>query len=67
MEPNKKYPALFLMRGIGKGDLFMQKINPCLWYDNNAEEAVNFYISIFTNSKIGRITRHNKATVEASG
>lgn len=30
----------------------MQKIAPFLWFDNNAEEAVNFYISIFKNSKI---------------
>ncbi len=45
----------------------MQKINPCLWYNNNAEEAVNFYISIFNNSKVGRIARHNQATAEASG
>lgn len=30
----------------------MQKITPCLWFDNNAEEAVNFYISIFKDSKI---------------
>ncbi len=30
----------------------MQKITPFLWFDNNAEEAVNFYISIFKNSKV---------------
>jgi predicted 3-demethylubiquinone-9 3-methyltransferase (glyoxalase superfamily) len=30
----------------------MQKITPFLWFDNNAEEAVNFYTSIFKNSKI---------------
>jgi predicted 3-demethylubiquinone-9 3-methyltransferase (glyoxalase superfamily) len=30
----------------------MQKITPFLWFDNQAEEAVNFYISIFKNSKI---------------
>lgn len=30
----------------------MRKITPCLWYDGNAEEAVNFYLSIFKNSKI---------------
>jgi len=29
----------------------MQKITPFLWFDNNAEEAVNHYRSIFTNSK----------------
>jgi predicted 3-demethylubiquinone-9 3-methyltransferase (glyoxalase superfamily) len=31
----------------------MQKITPFLWFDNNAEEAVNFYVSVFKNSKIG--------------
>jgi len=30
----------------------MQKIVPCLWFDNNAEEAMNFYTSVFKNSKI---------------
>jgi predicted 3-demethylubiquinone-9 3-methyltransferase (glyoxalase superfamily) len=30
----------------------MQKISPCLWFDNNAEEAVEFYISVFKNAKI---------------
>ena len=35
----------------------MQKITPFLWYDNQAEEAANFYVSLFKNSKIGDITR----------
>jgi predicted 3-demethylubiquinone-9 3-methyltransferase (glyoxalase superfamily) len=39
----------------------MQKITPCLWYDNQAEEAVNFYTSIFKNSKIGTISRYGDA------
>ena len=30
----------------------MPKITPFLWFDNNAEEAMNFYVSIFKNSKI---------------
>src|ERR1051326_7211615 len=30
----------------------MQKINPFLWFDNQAEEAANFYVSIFKNSKV---------------
>ena len=37
-----------------------QKITPFLWFDNNAEEAVNFYTSIFKNSKIGTISRYGK-------
>src|ERR1700720_813155 len=39
----------------------MQKITPFLWYDGNAEEAANFYISIFKNSKMGRISRYGDA------
>ena len=38
-----------------------QKISPALWFDNNAEEAVDFYISIFRNSKINKILRYGKA------
>lgn len=36
----------------------MQKITPFLWFDGKAEEAVNFYTSIFKNSKIESITRY---------
>lgn len=36
----------------------MQKITPFLWFDGNAEEAMNFYVSIFKNSKVGRISRY---------
>ncbi len=35
----------------------MQKINPFLWFNEDAEEAVNFYTSIFKNSKVGKISR----------
>ncbi len=35
----------------------MQKITPCLWFDNNAEEAVNHYLPIFKNSKINNVLR----------
>jgi predicted 3-demethylubiquinone-9 3-methyltransferase (glyoxalase superfamily) len=35
-----------------------QKITPFLWFDNNAEEAIDFYCSIFQNSKKGSITRN---------
>jgi predicted 3-demethylubiquinone-9 3-methyltransferase (glyoxalase superfamily) len=38
----------------------MQKITPFLWFDNNAEEAMNFYTSVFKNSKKGVITRYGK-------
>jgi len=39
----------------------MQKITPFLWYDGNAEEAANYYISIFKNSKMGKISRYGDA------
>lgn len=35
----------------------MQKITPFLWFDNNAEDAMNFYTSIFKNSKVGGVRR----------
>ena len=35
-----------------------QKIAPCLWFDDQAEEAVTFYTSIFKNSKVVRVTRY---------
>ncbi|MGC1188031.1 MAG: VOC family protein [Candidatus Acidiferrales bacterium] len=39
----------------------MQKITPFLWFDGKAEEAVNFYVSIFKNSKVAGITRYGDA------
>lgn len=39
----------------------MQKITPFLWFDGKAEEAMNFYTSIFKNSKIGDIRRYGEA------
>ena len=39
----------------------MPKIVPFLWFDGRAEEAMNFYASIFKNSKIGDVTRYGKA------
>ena len=39
----------------------MQKITPFLWFDDKAEEAANFYVSIFKNSKIGSIARYGDA------
>ncbi|WP_442496683.1 VOC family protein [Methylobacter sp. sgz302048] len=38
----------------------MQKITPCLWFDGKAEEAMNFYTSIFKNSKKGNITHYGE-------
>lgn len=36
-------------------------MTPCLWFDNQAEEAMYFYTSIFKNSKIGDIARYSEA------
>jgi predicted 3-demethylubiquinone-9 3-methyltransferase (glyoxalase superfamily) len=44
----------------------MQKITPFLWFDDKAEEAVNFYVSIFENSKITGITRYGEAGSEVA-
>jgi predicted 3-demethylubiquinone-9 3-methyltransferase (glyoxalase superfamily) len=44
-----------------KESMNMQKITPFLWFDNQAEEAMNFYVSIFKNSKAGRVTRYGDA------
>jgi len=39
----------------------MHDITPCLWFDHQAEEAVNFYLPIFPNSRITQIARYGKA------
>jgi predicted 3-demethylubiquinone-9 3-methyltransferase (glyoxalase superfamily) len=38
----------------------VQKITPFLWFDNQAEEAMNFYTSIFKNAKIGNVSRYGE-------
>lgn len=43
------------------------QIAPCLWFDNQAEEAANFYTSIFENSKIENISRYGKEGFEIHG
>jgi predicted 3-demethylubiquinone-9 3-methyltransferase (glyoxalase superfamily) len=45
----------------------MQKISPFLWFDNQAEEAANLYVSIFKNSSVGRISRYGKEGYEIHG
>src|SRR3954465_674134 len=44
-----------------------QRITPFLWYDSEAEEAANFYVSIFKNSKVGTITRYGNTGPGAKG
>lgn len=38
----------------------MQRITPFLWFDGNAEEATNFYVSVFKNSRVLRVTRYGE-------
>ena len=50
----------------------MQKITPFLWFDTQAEEAANFYVSVFAafgekNSKIGTLARYDEASAKAAG
>lgn len=42
----------------------MHRITPNLWFENQAEEAANFYVSVFKNSKIGRILRYTEEGFE---
>jgi len=47
--------------------LATQKIVPCLWFDDQAEDAANLYVSIFPNSRIGEISRYGKEGFEIHG
>jgi predicted 3-demethylubiquinone-9 3-methyltransferase (glyoxalase superfamily) len=42
----------------------VQKITPCLWFDNQAEDAAKFYVSIFESSSIGAVTRYGSEGFE---
>jgi predicted 3-demethylubiquinone-9 3-methyltransferase (glyoxalase superfamily) len=44
-----------------------QRIQPCLWFDNEAEDAARFYVGIFKNARILMITRYGKAGFEIHG
>lgn len=45
----------------------MQRITPCLWFDNQAEAAANYYVSVFKNARIGTVARYGKEGAAASG
>ena len=45
----------------------MKNIQPCLWFDNQAEDAAKFYTSVFENSRIGRTVRYGRSASKASG
>jgi predicted 3-demethylubiquinone-9 3-methyltransferase (glyoxalase superfamily) len=44
-----------------------QKITPCLWFDTQAEEAANFYTSVFDNGRIKQVSRYGKAGQDVHG
>jgi predicted 3-demethylubiquinone-9 3-methyltransferase (glyoxalase superfamily) len=44
-----------------------QRITPCLWFDTQAEEAANFYTSVFDNSRIKQVSRYGKAGQDVHG
>src|ERR671924_1261279 len=52
---------------IHMSKIIMKKISPSLWFDNQAEEAVNFYTSIFKNSKIIDVAHYGEAGAKVSG
>lgn len=45
----------------------IQKFRPCLWFDDNAEEAANFYVSIFKNSRIKHVARFSDEVAVVAG
>ena len=45
----------------------IQRITPFLWYDNQAEEAANFYVSIFEDSRISSVSRYGEEAARAAG
>src|SRR6266446_369378 len=56
-----RHPLPFLRPEIKTLRILMQKISPFLWFDSNAEEAANFYVAIFKDSKILKIARYGEA------
>ncbi|HEX6920347.1 MAG TPA: VOC family protein [Actinomycetes bacterium] len=45
----------------------MDKITPCLWFDTQGEEAANFYVSVFKNSRIVEVARYGEAGPRPAG
>lgn len=45
----------------------MQQVTPCLWFDDQAEEAAEFYTAVFPNSKITKVSRYGEAGKEFHG
>jgi predicted 3-demethylubiquinone-9 3-methyltransferase (glyoxalase superfamily) len=72
-EQAKATASTHLSRGIFSKELskketdMQKKITPCLWFDTEAEEAANFYVSIFKNSKILDLARYGEAGPKPAG
>jgi predicted 3-demethylubiquinone-9 3-methyltransferase (glyoxalase superfamily) len=45
----------------------MPKITPCLWFDTQGEEAANYYVSVFPNSRVTKITNYGDAVPDRAG
>ena len=45
----------------------IQRITPCLWFDDQAEPAANFYVSVFDNARITAVSHYGKASQEVHG
>jgi predicted 3-demethylubiquinone-9 3-methyltransferase (glyoxalase superfamily) len=45
----------------------MQKITPCFWFNDQAEEAAKYYVEVFKDGKIGRTERYDEASAKVSG
>jgi len=45
----------------------MQRITPCLWFDTEAEDAADFYVSVFKNSQVVSVSRYGEAGPRAAG
>ena len=63
----RSIPLYIIIYRTHMNKTIMQKITPFLWFDNNAEEASKYYISIFKNSKIIDIVHYGESAAEASG
>jgi predicted 3-demethylubiquinone-9 3-methyltransferase (glyoxalase superfamily) len=67
LDANSVLALPFLNRSVSFGVNLMpsiQRITPCLWFDHQAEQAANLYISLFSNSKITKISRYGEVGQE---
>jgi predicted 3-demethylubiquinone-9 3-methyltransferase (glyoxalase superfamily) len=53
--------GIFLTCTMPSGGVSVQKIRPCLWFDTQAEEAAQFYASVFPDSEVVKVTRYGEA------